>query len=60
MAATTTPEQAIQQFILLGKNLKGKTAAQLISQAVSHPFTYVFGEILDLEGIRGVSSLSLS
>ena len=51
---SATPESAIQQFVLLGKNLKGRTAASLVSQAVSHPQTYVFGELLDLEGIKGL------
>jgi len=47
-----TPEQAIEQFLLLGKNTKGKAAVSLIQQAINHPNTYVFSEMLDLKGIK--------
>ncbi|KAF0975911.1 hypothetical protein FDP41_005238 [Naegleria fowleri] len=47
-----TPEQAIEQFLLLGKSVKGKAAVNLIQQAINHPNTFVFSEMLDLKGIK--------
>ncbi|EFC37758.1 predicted protein [Naegleria gruberi] len=47
-----SPEQAIEQFLLLGKTVKGKSAVNLIQQAINHPNTFVFSEMLDLKGIK--------
>ena len=44
----------IEPFLLLLKDAKGAGAASVITQAMSAPNVYVFGEILDLPNIQEV------
>jgi len=45
---------ALEQFVLLAKNVKGATAAELIKQVTEAPAVYVFGEFLDMPNIKEV------
>jgi len=47
-----TEGTALQPFVLLCKNSKGKAAAALIQQALSAPNVYVFGELLEHPNIQ--------
>jgi hypothetical protein len=51
-----TPEQALEPYCLLAKQCKGRptTGAKIVRDAVGHPGTFLFGELLDMEGIKGV------
>eukprot|EP01115_Flamella_aegyptia_P011888 TRINITY_DN57227_c0_g1_i1.p1 TRINITY_DN57227_c0_g1~~TRINITY_DN57227_c0_g1_i1.p1 ORF type:complete len:180 (-),score=32.38 TRINITY_DN57227_c0_g1_i1:325-864(-) len=42
----------LQQFLVLAKNAKGKAASALISQILSAPNVFVFGELLDNPNIQ--------
>jgi hypothetical protein len=56
-----TPEQALEPYCLLAKQSKGRptTAAKIVRDAVTHPNTFLFGELLDMEGIKGVRVIYL-
>jgi len=43
-----TDGTALQQFLVMGKNAKGKACVALIQQVLSAPNVFVFGEFLDL------------
>jgi len=45
---------ALEQFVLLAKNVKGAAAAQLIHQVTEAPGIYVFAELLDMPNIKEV------
>lgn len=47
-------EAKIQAFLLLGKNLKGRSCAEFIAKATSEPGLYNFGELWDLPGVQDV------
>lgn len=47
----------LQQFLTMGKNLKdSKAVAGFVKQVLSSPNVFVFGEILELEGVKQVSA----
>jgi len=46
---------ALEQFVLLVKNVRGAAAAELIKQVTEAPGVYVFGELLDMPNIKEVS-----
>jgi len=46
---------ALEQFVLLAKNVRGAAAAELIKQVTEAPGVYVFGELLDMPNIKEVS-----
>jgi len=46
---------ALEQFVLLAKNVKGAAAAELVKQVTEAPGIYVFGELLDMPNIKEVS-----
>jgi len=51
----------LQQFLTMGKNLKdSKAVAGFVKQVLSSPNVFVFGEILELEGVKQVSSFKFS
>jgi len=50
--ADLTEGGALQQYILLAKNAKGKACAALIQQALSAPNVLVFGELLDNQNVQ--------
>lgn len=52
----TTPEQAIEPFVLMAKKSKGKAAAALVQEALKHPNTYLFGELIEMDGIKALAS----
>lgn len=39
-------EAALEQYLVLAKNARGKSCEALITQALSNPHTFVFGELL--------------
>ncbi|CEM34150.1 unnamed protein product [Vitrella brassicaformis CCMP3155] len=43
---------AVEQFILLGKTVKGKALEALITQVLEHPGVFTFGELLELPSIK--------
>ena len=44
----------LEPFLLLAKNAKGKSAAEVINRATEEPGIYGFGELLDIAGIKEV------
>ena len=44
----------LESFLLLLKDAKGAGAASVVTQAMSAPNVYVFGEILDLPNVQEV------
>ena len=44
----------LEPFLLLAKNAKGKSAAEVINKATEEPGIYGFGELLDVNGIKEV------
>ena len=59
MEETSVPQLrgdlGLEQFLLLAKSAKGAAAAQLVHEATSSPGLYVFGELLEMETIQGLS-----
>jgi len=53
-----TTGAAVQQFCGLAQSAKGKAAAALVQQALSHPSVYVFEELLNIPSIQQVGPLS--
>ena len=47
---------AIEQFLLLAKTAKGAAAVELIKQVLETPGIYVFGELLDVAGIKDLAN----
>lgn len=56
-ASQLTEGAALQPFVLLAKNAKGKAAAALIQQVLSAPNVYVFGELLEMQNMQQVKTL---
>lgn len=48
--------QALEQFVLLAKSAKGPAVAELINHATASPGVYVFGELLECECVKAISS----
>lgn len=51
-SADLTEGVALQQYLILAKNSKGKAAAANINQVLSAPNVFVFGELLDLQNVQ--------
>ncbi|KAI4881435.1 hypothetical protein NFI96_014474, partial [Prochilodus magdalenae] len=51
---------ALQQFILLAKNLRGAALVSLISRVLEAPGVYAFGELLDLPQLKEFYTPQLS
>ena len=51
-------ESKIQQFLLLGKNARGRSCAEIIAKATSEPGLFAFGELLDMPNVQEVGNLS--
>ncbi|XKL65188.1 hypothetical protein PGB90_005274 [Kerria lacca] len=47
-----SPNNPLDQFVLLAKGVKGAAAAELIKQTLDAPGVYVFGELLDMPSIK--------
>lgn len=45
---------ALEQFVLLAKTVKGAASTGLINQVLDAPGVYVFGELLDMPNISEV------
>lgn len=45
---------ALEQFVLLAKSVKGTASTVLINQVLDAPGVYVFGELLDMPNISEV------
>ena len=54
-SVVATSEASLAQFVQLGRTLKDLGAMKNIEKAVSHPGTFVFGELLELENVRALS-----
>ena len=50
--------QGLQQFLLLAKTARGPAAVELVKQALSASGVYVFGELLETECVKDLSSES--
>lgn len=46
----------LEPFLLLAKTTKGAAAVQLVNQVTETPGVYVFGELLQIDGIKEVES----
>jgi len=46
------PNNPLEAFLLLGKNVRGIAATQLVQQVTEAPNIFVFGELLQLDGIK--------
>lgn len=55
-APTLVGCQALEQFVLLAKSAKGPAVAELINHATASPGVYVFGELLECECVKAISS----
>jgi COP9 signalosome complex subunit 7 len=42
----------LEPFLLMGKSAKGAAAAKLVQDATASPGVFVFGELLELEGVQ--------
>jgi len=51
-AEINTTGAALQTYVQLAKNAKGKGAVAVIQQALSAPNVYVFGELMEMQGIQ--------
>lgn len=56
-AALPTPVLVakLEPYLLLAKSASGAAAAKLIKEATAAPGCYVFGELSECEGVKGVS-----
>jgi len=45
----------LEPYLLMGKNMKGAAAAKLIQDATSAPGVFVFGELLEMQGIQDLA-----
>ena len=48
------PNNPLEAFLLLGKNVRGIAATQLVQQVTEAANIFVFGELLQLDGIKEV------
>ena len=51
MDASSSSAAKMEQFLALGKALRGRALAELIATATSEPGLYAFGELLELPGM---------
>lgn len=54
------PNNPLEAFLLLGKNVRGIAATQLVQQVTEAPNIFVFGELLQLDGVKEVYLISSS
>lgn len=52
IAEKTKTIDPLEPFLLLGKNVRGAAASQLVQQVTEAPNVFVFGELLQLDGIK--------
>lgn len=55
MSASATALAKLEPYLLLAKSARGAAAAKLIMEATAAPGSYVFSELLEVEGIKDVS-----
>ena len=55
MSSTDDATAELKPFLLLAKSAKGAAAASLISQVLEHPSVFVFGELLDVSGVKDLA-----
>jgi len=53
-------ESKIQQFLLLGKNARGRSCAEIIAKATSEPGLFAFGELLDMPNVQELRGSDLA
>ena len=51
------PNNPLEAFLLLGKSVRGIAATQLVQQVTEAPNIFVFGELLQLDGIKEVNRI---
>ncbi|RWS12005.1 COP9 signalosome complex subunit 7a-like protein [Dinothrombium tinctorium] len=44
--------KALEQFLILAKNVKGLAAVEMVKQVLTHPHIYVFAELLEMPNIK--------
>jgi hypothetical protein len=47
-------DSVVEEFVAQGRDARGEHAVELIARATSAPKLYVFGELLDLDGVKEV------
>ena len=47
-------DSVVEEFVAQGRDARGEQAVELIARATSAPKLYVFGELLDLDGVKEV------
>jgi len=45
-------DSVVEEFVAQGRDARGEHAVELIARATSAPKLYVFGELLDLDGVK--------
>lgn len=48
--------QGLEQFLLLAKTARGAAAVELVKRALEAPGVYVFGELLETECVKELST----
>ena len=56
MSDVTKFSARLEPFLLMGKGAKGAAAAKLVQDATSAPGVFVFGELLELDGVKGLET----
>ena len=47
-------DSVVEEFVAQGRDARGDRVVELIERATSAPKLYVFGELLDLDGVKEV------
>ena len=50
-------DSVVEEFVAQGRDARGERVVELIECATSAPKLYVFGELLDLDGVKEVRHL---
>lgn len=56
-SASSTAVARLEPFLLLAKSARGAGAAKLVAEATAAPGCYIFGELLEAEGVKEVSGM---
>ena len=51
-------DSVVEEFVAQGRDARGDRVVELIERATSAPKLYVFGELLDLDGVKEVRLLN--
>ncbi|KAH7103280.1 hypothetical protein BKA62DRAFT_828687 [Auriculariales sp. MPI-PUGE-AT-0066] len=56
MSEVTKFTARLEPFLLMGKSAKGAAAAKLVQDATAAPGVFVFGELLELDGVKDLQN----